>query len=116
MTEILIQVLTQFGIPSAITGLGIWWIKRTIEKADDKQLKAIKEESDAQREAEEKRVKLMSALLKGIDANGEVGKATAIALKNQKCNGEVTEAIKYANKVKQERDILLQSEAVKGIL
>jgi hypothetical protein len=32
----ILELLTLFGIPTAITGLGVWWFKRRVEESEKK--------------------------------------------------------------------------------
>ena len=72
-------VLAFMGVPSAVTGLCFWAIQRNISKRDAK-----RDEIDKAGEKNELLV------IKGIGAAIALGEATALAIKDGKCNGELT--------------------------
>ena len=79
------QLIAVFGIPSAITGFGIWWAKRRIEKTEAKH-----------KEHEENLESLVLMMMQTSRAN-TVG-ITAIAravqrIPDAKCNGDMTKAL-----------------------
>lgn len=90
------------GLISAVVGgvVGLWF--RRIEKKMDKENKERKEREEARRKYEIFQVKTLTAVT-------ALSKANAIALKNGKCNGETTAALKYLDEVKHEqRDFLTE--------
>lgn len=100
----MIAVLAFMGVPSAVTGLCFWAIQRNITKRDAK-----REEIDKAREKNE------LLLIKGIGAAIALGEATARAIKDGKCNGELTAALEYAQKVKHEQKDFLTEQGVKNL-
>jgi hypothetical protein len=100
----MIAVLAFMGVPSAVTGLCFWAIQRNITKRDAK-----REEIDKAREKNE------LLLIKGIGAAIALGEATARAIKDGKCNGELTAALEYAQKVKHEQKDFLTEQGVKNM-
>lgn len=100
----MIAVLAFMGVPSAVTGLCFWAIQRNITKRDAK-----RDELDKTREKNE------LLLIKGIGAAIALGEATARAIKDGKCNGELTAALEYAQKVKHEQKDFLMEQGVKNL-
>jgi len=97
-------VLAFMGVPSAVTGLCFWAIQRNISKRDAK-----REELDKAREKNE------LLLIKGIGAAIALGEATAQAIRDGKCNGELSAALEYAKKVKHEQKDFLTEQGVKNM-
>lgn len=100
----MVAVLAFMGVPSAVTGLCFWAIQRNITKRDAK-----RDELDKTREKNE------LLLIKGIGAAIALGEATARAIKDGKCNGELTAALEYAQKVKHEQKDFLMEQGVKNL-
>lgn len=103
--EELIKGLVFSLLPSAIIGLGVWRIQKSILHIDKKR-----------QEAEECREEHQIVLLKSINAAIALGEATAIAIRDQKCNGEVTGALAYAKQVKNEQREFYQKQGIKKII
>jgi len=97
-------VLAFMGVPSAVTGLCFWAIQRNITKRDAKR-----------DELEKAREKNELLLIKGIGAAIALGEATARAIKDGKCNGELTAALEYAQKVKHEQKDFLTEQGLKNL-
>ena len=100
----MLTVLAFMGVPSAVTGLCFWAIQRNITKRDAK-----RDEIDKAREKNELLV------IKGIGAAIALGEATARAIKDGKCDGELTAALEYAQKVKHEQKDFLTEQGVKNL-
>jgi len=100
----MLTVLAFMGVPSAVTGLCFWAIQRNISKRDAK-----REELDKAREKNE------LLMIKGIGAAIALGEATARAIKDGKCNGELAAALEYAQKVKHEQKDFLTEQGVKNL-
>lgn len=100
----LVSILLTFGVPSAITGFGCWYIKRTIDKNDKK-----RDEKERAREQNE------FLLVKSVRAAISLSEATAHAMQRGHTNGDMEEALKYAQKVKHEQKEFLQKQALQNI-
>lgn len=92
------------GIPSAVTGILIWRLKKDIDKrerAKDKQ--------------EEYRHKLMAMMMKTEHANFVLSSAIAMAIQripDAHCNGDMKAALEEATKLqKEEQDFLVDRGA-----
>jgi len=100
----MMAILALMGVPSAVTGLCFWSIQRSIQRRDAK-----RDELDKAREKNE------LLLIKGIGAAIALGEATARAIKDGKCNGELIAALEYAQKVKHEQKDFLTEQGVKNL-
>ena len=100
----MLEMLITLGIPSAITGLCFWMIKKRIE--EDKKERDIKEAAKEDSEF---------LLIKCVGASLALGEATAHAIINGKCNGEMTEALKYAKQMKHEQKDFMTKQGIKNL-
>lgn len=95
------ELLIQWGVPSAVTGLLIWWLKRYIDKRD-----AARAKHD---EAVEK---YMLLIMQNSRATNILAEATAKAVQripDAHCNGDMTAALAEAARIqKEEKDFLFQ--------
>lgn len=98
-------IIAAFSIPSAITGLSFWCIQRLIVKNEEKR-----------RKREECLEEHQLILIESISASIALGEATAIAVRDKHCNGEMTKALDYAQKVKHKQKDYLNKQAVKQII
>lgn len=105
--EIVINIILTFGIPSAITGFGIWLLKRYIDKRE-----ASREEKEQNTE------KLMLLLIKMGKANNILAEATAKAVQripDAKCNGDMTAALAEAESIRKEEKEFMFEQGIKHI-
>ena len=98
------QLLIIMGVPTAITGLLVWWFKRHIDKRD--------KENERQ---EKNKEKLMLMILQSTRANSVVCKATAEAVRDGHCNGNMTNALKIMEAVQKEEKDFLMEQGIKHI-
>lgn len=101
------ELILLFGIPSAITGLAVWWIKRRIE-ANEKKAKEHEENLEA----------LILMMMQSSRANN-VG-ITAIAKAVQRipdahCNGDMTEALEKMDAIQKKEQQFLLDKGIKYI-
>lgn len=97
-------ILLAAGIPSAIFGLIIWYFKRHVEARDkkhDEQLKSMEE--------------LILMMLQSTRANSILCKATAEAVRDGHCNGNMSAAIEVVDKAAQAEKEFLLEKSVKYI-
>lgn len=95
------------GIPSAIMGLLVWWLKRYIDARD---AKAEKREQDLE--------KLMLMIMQTSRANNVLAEATARAVQripDAHCNGDMTSALEKAAKIQKEEQEFLIDKGIKHI-
>lgn len=99
--------LLAMGIPTAITGLLIWILKRYIDKKDKKQ-----------EEREKNTERLMIMIMQTSRANNILAEATAKAVQripDAHCNGDMVEALKLASSIQKEEKDFLFDQGVKHI-
>lgn len=101
------EFLIAMGVPSAITGVLVWWLKRSI---DDK---------ESRREEREKNTEtLMLLIMQTSRATNVLAEATAKAVQripDAHCNGDMTEALKKAAQIQKEEQQFLIDQGVKHI-
>lgn len=93
--EFILAAIESWGIPTAMTGLFVWLLKKHIDKQDK-----------ARSEQERNREKLDKNLIQSTTAALALGEATAKAVQripDAKCNGDMSKALEYATKVKHEQ-------------
>ena len=107
MSELIPAFIVAMGIPSAITGIAVWWLKKRLDKRD------------AKFDEKEKNTERMILL---IAQNGRatytVAEATAKAVQRipeAHCNGDMTEALKQAKQYQMEEQEFLIDQGVKRI-
>ena len=103
----IIKIILAFGIPTAITGLAIWWLKRKIEASDKKH-----------QEQEKNLENLVLMMMQSTRAN-TVG-ITAIAQAVQRipdahCNGDMTAALEEMGKIQDKEKQFLIDKGIKYI-
>lgn len=97
-------LVTLLGIPTAITAFCSWMLQRRIAKREDAQ--------DVRERAREKNEVL---IIRSTGAAIALGEATAEALKNGHCNGEMEAALEYARKVKHEQKDFLTEQGIHAL-
>ena len=97
-------ILVMMGVPSAVTGLCFWVVQKNITKRD--------EQRDEQEKAREKNEIL---LIRSVGAAIALGEATACAIRDGKCNGELSAALSYAQKVKHDQKDFMTEQGVKNL-
>jgi hypothetical protein len=92
------QILVAWGIPGALVGLVVWYFKKRFEKSEAKQ---------AERQSNLESLILM--MLQSNRANTILCKATAEAVRDGHCNGNMTAAMQAVDKVAEvEKQFLLE--------
>ena len=88
------------GVPSAITGLLFWWLKRSIDKREK-----VREKREQNVE------RFMILMMQNSRATNILAKATAVAVQripDAKCNGDMTAALEEAERIqKAEKDFVM---------
>lgn len=91
-------VLLAFGAPSSVLGLAIWYFKRTVAKNQKRQ-----EEHEKNLES------LVLMMLQSTRANTILCKATAEAVRDGHCNGNMSSAMEIVDKAAiAEKEFLLE--------
>lgn len=101
------QLIAVFGIPAAITGLGVWWAKRRIEQNEAK----VKEHED--------NLEALVLMMMQTSRANTVG-ITAIARAVQRipdahCNGDMTAALEEMDKIQKKEQQFIIDKGIKYI-
>lgn len=97
-------LLLAFGVPSAMLSLAIWYFKKTLKRNEKKQ------------EEHEKNIEsLVLMMLQSERANTILCKATAEAVRDGHCNGNMTEAMKIVDKAAAAEKEFLLDKSIKYI-
>lgn len=107
------------GIPSAVTGFCFWLIERTIQKREDTDRVERETRQRELDEREKNREQYEFYIIKSVSAAIALGEATARAVQkipDAHCNGDMHEALAYAQKIKHEQKEFLNAEALKHII
>lgn len=92
------QILVAFGVPAGLFGLLIWCFQKKLTKAE-----VAREEHQKNLES------LVLMMLQSTRANTVLGVATAEAVRDGHCNGNMTNALKAVGKVAEaEKEFLLE--------
>lgn len=105
--SLIFAFVAAMGIPSAITGFAVWWLKRQMDKRD------------AKNEEKERNTERMILLIaQNSRATYTVAEATAKAVQRipeAHCNGDMTAALQQAKKFQMEEQQFLIDQGVKRI-
>ena len=105
--SLILAFIAAMGIPSAITGIAVWWLKKQMDRRD------------AKLEEKEKNTERMILLIaQNSRATYTVAEATAKAVQripDAHCNGDMTEALKRAKEYQMEEQQFLIDQGVKRI-
>ena len=119
MNNTILQLIISAGIPSAVTGLLVWYIKKLIDKRD----KEAEEKAEARQklidEREAQRFKFEELAFKKADASLELAIATAKAIQripDAKCNGDMHAALEKAERIKSESEDFFRNSMIKNSL
>lgn len=99
--------IASMSIPSAVTGLIVWWLKKQMDKRD-----ARNEEKDKNTE------RMILLIAQNSRATYTVAEATAKAVQripDAKCNGDMTAALAQAKQFQMEEQQFLIDQGVKRI-
>lgn len=97
-------IILAAGIPSALFGLILWFFKRSVNERDRRQ-----EEQQKNLES------LVLMMLQSTRANTILCKATAEAVRDGHCNGNMTHAIEVVEKAAQAEKEFLLDKSIKYI-
>jgi hypothetical protein len=97
-------IILAAGIPSALFGLILWFFKRSVEERDKRQ------------EQQQKNLEsLVLMMLQSTRANTILCKATAEAVRDGHCNGNMTHAIEVVDKAALAEKEFLLDKSIKYI-
>lgn len=101
------EFVIAMGIPTSITGLLVWWLKRYIDKRE------------RTAEEREKNIEnLMTIVIKNSQATNVLAEATARAVQripDAHCNGDMTAALKLATKIQEEEKEFVLRQGIQHI-
>ena len=103
-----IEIFTLFAVPSSITGLFVWWVKKKLDQQEERQL-----------EREKNQEKLMVMMMNSTKANSIGIQAVARAVQripDAHANGDIDSAIEEMDKLQKEENNFLTEQGVKHIL
>ena len=112
------QILLAAGIPTALTGLLVWWLKRHIDKKDQEAEERAEKERKLAEEREKNTEKSMLMIMQTSRATNVLAEATAKAVQripDAHCNGDMTAALERAAKIQKEEQQFLVDQGVKHI-
>lgn len=101
------DILLIAGVPTAITGLIVWWLKRQIDKREEER-----------KEREKNTEKLMLYIMQTSRATNILAEATAKAVQripDAHCNGDMKAALEKAASIQKEEDKFIMDLGVKHI-
>ena len=101
----IVELILLFGIPSAITGLGVWWFKRKVEQTEKKN-----QEQQHNLEA------LVLMMMETTRANTKLCVAIGEAVRDGTCNGNMSRALETVEKVQEKETRFLLDLGVKHII
>lgn len=103
----ILKLIIAMGIPSAVTGLLVWWLKKYIDKREKRM-----EEREANTE------KLMLMIMKTGRATNILAEATARAVQripDAQCNGDMKAALEQAAVIQKEEKDFMFDQGIKHI-
>ena len=103
----LIPFLVAMGIPSGMSGVLFWMVKRELDK---RQKESEKREKDRQ--------KYELQLLESVSASIALGEATARAMQripDAQCNGDMHAALEYAQQIKHKQKDFIHEHFIENI-
>lgn len=107
ISEFVWLFIAAMGIPSAVMGLLIGWLKRHIDK------------KEAHREEKEKNTEtLMRMIMQETRATNVLATATAKAIQripDARCNGDMTEALRKAEEIQTKEKEFILDQGIKHI-
>lgn len=107
MTLTIGELLPLLGVPSAITGLAVWLLKKWLEKKEKKA-----------EEKEQSRTDMLLSMVASINGSIALAEATAKAvarIPDAHCNGDMHAALDYVQKVKNAQKDLLFRAGIRSI-
>lgn len=101
------EILVFWGVPTAITGMLVWFLKKHIDKVEAK--RATREQNTE---------KLMLLIMQNSRATNILAKATAVAVQripDAHCNGDMKAALEEAEKIQNEEKDFLFDQGIKHV-
>ena len=104
--------------PSVVSGLLVWWFKRSIERKDKAKEDAARKREQEKDEREQRVEELMLLIMKETRATNILATATAKAVQripDAKCNGDMHAALEEAARIQCEEKDFLVTNGIKHI-
>ena len=111
MNELIIGI-----IASIIPTMAVFLMQRGIRRRDEEREKKAEAVRRDRNEKDRVYMKYHSNALKATMAALALGEANAIAIRDQKCNGETAKALAYAEKIKNEQKDFLHEQGIEHII
>ena len=111
-------LLIAAGVPSAMIGFCVWLLERRIQKRDEAEKEERKRRQKEADDRDDRREQFELHLLQSVNATATVAKATARAVQripDAHCNGDMTSALEYAEKVEKEQTRFMQKQGVSNL-
>lgn len=112
------EFVIAMGIPTAITGFLVWWLKRHIDKRDKEAEEREKKQRAAAEEREKNTERLMLMIMQTARATNVLAEATARAVQripDAHCNGDMTSALEEAARIQKEEQRFLMDQGIQRI-
>lgn len=114
----IVNLLIIAGVPSAVTGFCFWIVEEKLSKREAT-MKEMQEKHHKESEEKEKlREESQFITLQSVNAAIALAEATARAIQripDAKCNGDMKQALQYAQQVKHEQKEFLTRQGIKNI-
>lgn len=102
------EFIMAMGIPSAITGLLVWWLKRYIDKKEQERKVRMDKFED-----------LIYLVMRTSRATNILASATARAVQripDAECNGDMTAALEEASKIHKEEKEFFYKQGIEHVI
>ena len=112
------EFLIAMGIPTAITGLLVWWLKRHIDQRDKNAERRAEKERKQAEDREKNTERLMLMIMHTSRATNVLAEATARAVQripDAHCNGDMTAALARAAALHKEEEDFFMDQSVQHI-
>lgn len=107
LESLIFAFITAMGIPSAITSILVWWLKKHIDKRDAK--------LDEKERNTERMILLIAQNSRATYALAEATAKAVQRIPEAECNGDMTEALGKAKKMQMEEKQFLIDQGIRRI-
>lgn len=111
-------LLLAMSIPSAVTGFCFWWLEHKINRKEVEEERKRERHQKDQEEKEKLREESQFLILQAVNASIALGEATAKAVQripDAHCNGDMSQALEYATKIKHKQKEHLMKQGIQNI-